>query len=77
MVKPDADGRGGAGDEAEEPRRCGGMHPPARSHDRHRIQLTPRPSQEQLKGRAVRSNKPILHTHANSPVSLASSISEN
>ena len=43
VVNPDADGRGWTGDAAEEPWRCGGMHPPARSHDWHWVQLPPRP----------------------------------
>ena len=38
------DGRSWAGDAAEEPGRCGVLHPPARPHDRYRIQLTPRPT---------------------------------
>ena len=42
MVNPDADGRGWTGDAAEEPGRSGERHPPARPHDRHRIQLPPR-----------------------------------
>ena len=44
MVNPDPDGRGWTGDAAEEPWRRGQRHPPARSHDRHRIQLSPRPT---------------------------------
>ena len=43
MVNPDADGRSWAGDEAEEPWRCCGLHSPARSHDWHWVQLPPRP----------------------------------
>ena len=42
MVNPNVDGRSWAGNAAEEPRCCGGLHPAARSHDRHRIQLPPR-----------------------------------
>ena len=42
MVNPDAYGRVRPSHEAKEPRRCGGLHPPARSHDRYRIQLPPR-----------------------------------
>ena len=48
VVNPDADGRGWTGDAAEEPGRRGERHPPARSHDRHRIQLPPRPRRTPL-----------------------------
>ena len=43
MVNPDADGRGWTGDAAKEPGRSRERHSPARSHDGHWVQLTPRP----------------------------------
>ena len=46
---PDAHHRVRTSLEAEEPRRCGGLHPPARSHDRHRIQLSPRPERAPMR----------------------------
>lgn len=48
MVNPDIDGRGGTGDAAEEPGRCCGLHPPARSHDWHWVQLPQRPQAQIL-----------------------------
>ena len=42
MVNSGFDGRGWTSDVAEEPGRCCGLHSPARSHDRHWVQLTPR-----------------------------------